>query len=82
MRYIPKDKTYSRTMALTSHQNLTVSINSLGHATYYERLFHAMKFRQTQLPVSGQGRKWRKKEYGQIYQATKTAKQRQRINQR
>jgi hypothetical protein len=61
MRYIPKDKTYSQTMALTSHLNLAVSIDSLGHATYYERLFAAMKFQPTQLTFSGLRRMWRKK---------------------
>jgi hypothetical protein len=46
-RYIPKDKTYARTMALTSCLILAVSIDSLGHVTYYERFFAHMQFRHT-----------------------------------
>ncbi len=80
MRYIPKDKTYSRTMALTSRLNLAISIDSLGHAEYFERLFGAMKFRVTELTFSGLRRMWRKKEYGRMYSAKKTVKQRRRIN--
>jgi hypothetical protein len=49
-------------MALTSRLNLAVSIDSLGHVTYYEqRLLAAMKFQPTQLTFSGLRRMWRKK---------------------
>jgi hypothetical protein len=82
MRYVPKDKTYARTMALTSRLNLAISIDSLGHATYYTRLFGAMKFRKTELTFSGLRRMWRKKEYGRMYHARRRVKKRRRINQR
>jgi hypothetical protein len=39
MRYAPKEKTYCETMALTLRLNMAISIDSLGHATYFERLF-------------------------------------------
>jgi hypothetical protein len=82
MRYIPKDKTYSQTMALTSCLNLAIFIDSLGHAEYFKRLFGAMKFRATEPTFSGLRRMWRQKEYGQMYHAKKTVKQRRRINAR
>jgi hypothetical protein len=43
MRYVGKEKTYCQTMALTSRLNMATSIDSLGHATYYKRLFQAIK---------------------------------------
>jgi hypothetical protein len=49
MRYVPKEKIYCQTLALTSCLKMAVSINSLGHATYYKRIFQAMKFTPTQL---------------------------------
>jgi hypothetical protein len=78
MRYTyPRTEcTYCLTMALTSNLNLTVSIDSLGDATCYERLFLALRLRPTQLTFSGPRRMWRKKEYGRIYQGRKTVKQR------
>ncbi len=79
MRYVPKDKTYSRTMALTSRLNLAVAIDSLGHAAYFHRLFAAMKIQPTELTFSGLRRMWRKKEYGRLYSATKAVKKRRRI---
>jgi hypothetical protein len=69
-------------MTLTSPLSLAIAIDSLGHATYYERLFLAMGFRATELTFSGLRRMWRKKEYGRFYQATKKVKQRRRIKQR
>jgi hypothetical protein len=39
MRYVPKEKNYCGTMALTLRLNMAISIDSLGHATYFERLF-------------------------------------------
>jgi hypothetical protein len=69
-------------MALTSCLNLAVSIDSLGLAAYYKRLFSMMKFQPAQLTLSGLRRMWRKKEYGRIYSGTKTVKQRQRIHAR
>jgi hypothetical protein len=64
MRYAPKDKTYARTMSLTSLVNLAIGIDCIGHAQYYERLFRRMKF--TELTFSGLRRMWHKKEYGWI----------------
>jgi hypothetical protein len=61
---------------------MAISIDSLGHATYFERLFLAMKFTPTQLTFSGLRRMWRKKEYGRVYSASKKVKQRRRIKQR
>jgi hypothetical protein len=81
MRYCPKDKTFSKTMVLTSRINLAVSIDSLGHSSYYERLFSAMRLQHTQLTFSGLRRMWRKKEYGRIYSATKRIRRRRRIKQ-
>jgi hypothetical protein len=82
MRYVPKDQTYGRSMALTSRLNLSVSIDSLGHARYYERLFTKMKFKHTELTFSGLRRMWRKKEYGRMYQGRKEVKKMRRIQQR
>jgi hypothetical protein len=82
MRYVPKDKTYDgRTMALISHLNLAVSVNILGHATCYERLFAHTQFRHTELTFSGLRRMWLKKEYGRMYQAWKIVKKRHGIQQ-
>jgi hypothetical protein len=69
-------------MALTSCLNLAILIDSLGHAEYFERLFGAMKFCATDLTFSDLKRMWRKKEYGQMYHAKKTVKQRRRVNAR
>jgi hypothetical protein len=77
MRYIPKDKTYSQTMTLTSRLNLAILIDSLGHAEYFKQLFGlfgAMIFRATELTFSGLRKMWRKKEYGQMYHAKKSVK--------
>jgi hypothetical protein len=82
MRYAPKDKTYSRTMALTSRINISIGIDCIGHAEYYERLFRAMKFTATQLTFSGLRRMWRKKEYGRMYSGLKTVKWRRRLTAR
>jgi hypothetical protein len=82
MRYAPKEKTYCATMALTSRINMAISIDSLGHSKYYERLFQAMQFAPTELTFSGLRRIWRKKEYGRVYSGSKTVKQRRRIHQR
>jgi hypothetical protein len=82
MRYCPKEKTYSRTMTLTSRINLAISIDTLGHAKYYEDLFAAMEFNNTQLTFSGLRRMWRKKEYGRIYSGLRRVKVRRRIKQR
>jgi hypothetical protein len=74
MRYVPKDKTYCRTMSLTSRLNLAISIDTLGHAEYFIRLFRAMKFRLTELTFSGLRRMWRKKEYGRMHSRLKKVK--------
>ena len=64
MRYAPKEKTYCWAMALTWRINISVGIDCVGHAEYFERLFRAMKLRYTQRTFSGLRRMWRKKEYG------------------
>jgi hypothetical protein len=48
MRYVPKEKTYARSMALTSQINIAIGIDCVGHAVFYERLFRAMGFQYTQ----------------------------------
>jgi hypothetical protein len=54
MRYCPKETTYSRAMALTSRINiLAIGIDTLGQAKFYEELFAAMKFNNTQFTSSG-----------------------------
>jgi hypothetical protein len=82
MRYCPKEKTYSRTMTLTSRINIAISIDTLEHAKFYEELFMAMKFNNSQLTFSGLRRIWRKKEYGRIYSRLCRVKVRCRIKQR
>jgi hypothetical protein len=67
MRYCPKEKTYCRSMALTSRINIAIGIDTLGHSKFYENLFDVMKFQHTELTCSGLRRMWRKKEYGRIY---------------
>jgi hypothetical protein len=71
MRYAPKDKTYARTMTLTSRINIAIGIDCIGHARYYERLFRTMNFRHTALTFSGLQRMWRKKEYRRMYSGLK-----------
>jgi hypothetical protein len=44
MRYCPKDKTYCKTMVLTSRINIVIGIDTLGRAGFYEELFEAMNF--------------------------------------
>jgi hypothetical protein len=82
MRYAPKDRTYARTMALTSRINLSVGIDCIGHAKYYERLFGRMHFRHTSLTFSGLRRMWRKKEYGRMYSGLKSVRLRRRLAMR
>jgi hypothetical protein len=48
MRYAPKDRTYARSMSLTSRINMAIGINCMGHGKYYERLFANMRFRPTE----------------------------------
>jgi hypothetical protein len=43
MRYVPKDKTYCKTMPLTSRSSLAVSIDTVGHSEYFVRMFCVMK---------------------------------------
>jgi hypothetical protein len=75
MRYAPKDRMYARTMSLTSRINLSVGIDCIGHAKYYERLFGRMRFRHTStLTSSGLRRMWRKKEYGRMYAGLKSVR--------
>jgi hypothetical protein len=52
MSYCPKEKTYSRTMALTSMINIMIGIDTLGYAKFYDELFAAMQFSNTQLTFS------------------------------
>jgi hypothetical protein len=82
MRYAPKDKTYARTMSLTSRINLSIGIDCVGHAEYYQRLFSSMLFRHTALTFSGLRRMWRKKEYGRMYTGTKAVRLRRRLKLR
>jgi hypothetical protein len=82
MRYVPKERTFCRTMALTSRISTSVAIDTLGHAQYYEDLFLSMKFQPTELTFSGLRRMWRKKEYGRIYCGRRDVKRRRRIKQR
>jgi hypothetical protein len=60
-RYAPKDKTYTLRMSLTSQINLSIGIDCMGNAKYYERLCNAMKSRHSALTFSGLHRMWRKK---------------------
>lgn len=79
MRYCPKDKTYCRTMSLTSRINMSICIDSIGHAKLYEELFGKMLFTPTELTFSGLRRMWRKKEFGRIYSGLRKVKLRRRI---
>jgi hypothetical protein len=79
MRYCPKDKTYSKSMALTSRLCLAIAIDTVGHSEYYVRLFAAMKLQATELTFSGLRRMWRKKEYGRMRQGRKQVKLDRRI---
>ncbi len=74
MRYCPKDKTYSRSMVLTSRINLAIGMDTLGHAKVYEELFETMGLTHTELTFSGLRRMWRKKEFGRIYSGLRTVK--------
>ncbi len=79
MRYAPKEKTYARTMSLTSRVNMAVGIDCIGHGKYYERLFATMHFKPTELTFSGLRRMWRKKEYGRMYTGLRRVKKRRRL---
>jgi hypothetical protein len=82
MRYCPKEKTFARTNSLTSRIALSVGIDTLGHAKYYEDLFFEMQFTTTELTFSGLRRMFRKKEYGRMYKGLRSVKVQRRINQR
>jgi hypothetical protein len=82
MRYCPKDKTYCKTMVLTSRINIAIGIDTLGHEGFYEELFAAMEFTPSEMTFSGLRRMSRKKEYGRRYSGLATTKRRRRINQR
>jgi hypothetical protein len=82
MRYAPKEKTFCRSMALTSRISTSIGIDTLGHAKFFEDLFFEMKFHTTELTFSGLRRMWRKKEYGRIYSGLRHVKRRRRIKQR
>jgi hypothetical protein len=59
MRYCPKEKKWK--------DNITIGIDTLGHAKFYEELFAAtMKLTNTEFTFSGLRRMWQKKEYGRI----------------
>jgi hypothetical protein len=79
MRYCPKEKTFCRSMGLTSRINIAIGVDTLGHAESYKKLFKAMNFQPTKLTNSGLRRMWRKKEYGRIYFRLRTVKIRRRI---
>jgi hypothetical protein len=79
MRYAPKYKTYALTMLLESHINLSIKIDCMGHAQYYERLFNTMKFRHSVLTFSGLRRMWRKKEYRRMYTGLKRVRLRRQL---
>jgi hypothetical protein len=66
-----KDKTYCKTMLLTSRLSIALSIDTLGHWEHFLKLFRAMKFRTTELTFSGLCRIRRKKEYGRMQQGQK-----------
>jgi hypothetical protein len=60
--------TYARMMSLTSQINLSIGVDCVGQAKYYERLFlNKMSLRHTELTFSGLRQMWRKKEHGRIY---------------
>jgi hypothetical protein len=64
-------------MALTSWIDMSIGINCVGHAKFYEQLFGAMGFQKTALTFSFLRRLWRKKEYERIYLGQKKVKKRQ-----
>jgi hypothetical protein len=82
MRYCPKDKTYCKTMVLTSRISIAIGIDTLGHAGFYEELFESMNFTTSEMTFSGLRQMSRKKEYGQSYSGLASTNRRRRINQR
>jgi hypothetical protein len=66
-------------MALTSQINIAISVDCVGNAEYYERLFKAMGFKRTALTSSRLRQMWHKKEYGRMYSGLKKVKLRQRL---
>jgi hypothetical protein len=82
MRYAPKEKTYCRTMALTSRINIAIGVDSVGHALFYQRLFKRMGFKCTEFTFSGLRRMFRKKEYGRMYSGLKKTKLQRRLKAR
>ena len=66
-------------MSLTSRLSLAVSIDTLGHAVYYEKLFLAANLRCTELTFSGLRSVTRRKERRRIHQGLKTVRLDRRI---
>jgi hypothetical protein len=82
MRYCPKDKTYCKSMVLTSRIHLAIGIDTLGHQCFFQEIFESMDFTETELTFSGLRRMWKKKEYGRMYSGLRSVKRRRRMKQR
>jgi hypothetical protein len=82
MRYCPKDKTYCRTMILTSRIHLAIGIDTLGHSRFFQEIFASMEFTATEITFLGLTRMWKKKEYGRMYCGLRKVKLRRRTKQR
>jgi hypothetical protein len=66
MRYCPKDKTFCKTMVLTSRIHLAIGIDRLGHASFFEEIFCSMGFTATDVTFSGLRQMWKNKENGRM----------------
>jgi hypothetical protein len=82
MRYCPKDKTYCKTMVLTSRIHVAIGIDTLGHESFFEEVFNSMGLTTTDVTSCGLRRMWKKKEYGRMYSGLRTVKRRRRMKQR
>jgi hypothetical protein len=79
MMCAPKDKTYCRSIALTSRINIVIGVDCVGHGEYYERLSKVVRFKCTALTFSGLQCMWHRKEYRRMYSGLKNVKKRRRL---
>jgi hypothetical protein len=81
MRYCRKDKTFCKTMVLTSRFHLAIGIGTLGHESFFEEVFQAMGFTRRDITMLGLRRMFKRKEYGWMYLGPWKVKGRRRMKQ-
>jgi hypothetical protein len=64
MIYCRKEKTFCKTMVLTSRIHLAIGIDTLGHESFFEEVFQAMGFTTMDITMLGLKRMHKRREYG------------------